>query len=123
LVRRQEAVEQRASRRPTDMPSPMFGNATSVFYADLVAGALMGIVVLVIRQRHASTVVRRWWAVAGAIVGAFVGACVFVPVFMFSEILSVGFSSTPLPLLFAMTLLGILFVLAWLASFQWRRRR
>lgn len=115
-------AESPARRSPLDGSAPFYGY-TLAFYGNIAGGAIIGLIAFLFRQRAAAPKVRRWWGVAGVLTGAIIGAVVFLPVFMFFTILSVGFSPLPPAMMFAMALLATAFVIAWLASFRYRRSR
>jgi hypothetical protein len=83
-----------AERSAPRKQSPLFGEPpfygyTWVFYADILAGAVVGLVALLIRHRESNATVAGWWAVAGAVAGGIGGACLFVPVFFLAILASV----------------------------------
>ena len=83
-----------AERSAPRKQSPLFGEPpfygyTWVFYADILAGAVVGLVALLIRHRDSNATVAGWWAVAGAVAGGIGGACLFVPVFFLAILASV----------------------------------
>jgi hypothetical protein len=76
-----------AARGATREESPMFGRPpffgyTWVFYADILAGAIIGLALFLTRHQASDASVPGWRAVGAAVVGGIGGACVFVFFFL-----------------------------------------
>ncbi|HTL04691.1 MAG TPA: hypothetical protein VL241_03030 [Gemmatimonadales bacterium] len=106
-ARRQAAAGMKPARSPLSGQSPFYGY-TWVFYADLLAGVLAGLVAVQLRHRGDSSGVRLAWSVVGVLLGAGSAVAVFLPLFLFNAMFSIGFSAMPPALLFGLSLSLIL---------------
>lgn len=109
-------------RHPLSGDNAPFYGYTWVFYADLAAGGLIAWLFAWWRNRDTGGLSAPWaafWLAAGAALGAM---C-FLPVFMVSAILSVGFSETPPGLLFFVTLGAMGWLIGSIGELASRRRR
>jgi hypothetical protein len=83
-----------AARYGKPKQSPMFGEApffgyTWVFYADILAGTIVGLALFLARQQESDAPVSGWWAVGAMIAGGIGGAGVFVAFFVLAVFASV----------------------------------
>lgn len=93
-ARRREAANRRTpDRGPMNGEGPFYGY-NWVFYTTFVAGVLIGATAVRIRRRD-TEVARRAWMTVGALAGGAGAAGVFLVCFMFSAIMSVGFTAVP----------------------------
>jgi len=129
MVARGESIL-RARRSAAGLPaeparSPLFGDAPFygynwVFYADLLVGALTGLIAVRLRRRDEPAGARVVWMIVGALFGALGAAAVFLPVFLLNALLSVGFSAMPPALMFGLTF-GVILVTAGSVALSRRR--
>jgi hypothetical protein len=120
----------RARRSVAGLPtepsrSPLFGEPPFygynwVFWADLVAGALTGLLAVRWRSRNDPAGTRIVWMVVGVLLGAAGAAAVFLPLYLLNAMFSIGFSAMPPALMFGLTF-GVIAVGALSMAFSRRR--
>jgi hypothetical protein len=94
-------------------PSPLCGEPPFygynwVFYADLLAGALTGMLAVGWRRGTTAASAGLSSRLLGILLGALAGGVVFLPFYLMNAMLSIGFSAMPPALLFGLTLAVIL---------------
>jgi hypothetical protein len=98
-----------AAKYPPPEPSPLFGEPPFygynwVFYADLIAGGLSGMLAVRWRRRTTEASASFSGRLTGILLGALAGAVVFLPFYLMNALLSIGFSPMPPRMLFGLTL-------------------
>ena len=109
--------------KPTRGPlfgEPPFYGYNWVFYADLLAGVLTGLLAVRWRSRNDPAGARMVWMVVGVLLGAAGAAAVFLPLYLLNAMFSIGFSAMPPVLMFGLTL-GVIAIGAVSMAFSRRR--